>query len=60
MRIDRTNMNRALAKAIAYKECGNDQQARLWARQLVRELGCSDILRAADLTPRETESALRR
>lgn len=42
--IDRTAVNRALAKAIAFKACGKDAEANEWARELVRLLECSDIL----------------
>lgn len=44
MKIDRIAVNRALAKAIAYKQCGKDEDAEEWARELVRLLQCSDIL----------------
>lgn len=44
--IDRTELNRALAKAIAYKVCGKDQEAAEWARKLVRLLGFANILAA--------------
>lgn len=43
--IDRSEVNRALAKAIAYKQCGKDRDAEHWARQLVKLLECADILR---------------
>lgn len=46
MAIDRSNAARALAKAIAYKQCGNDAKANEWARELVEILECSDILRS--------------
>lgn len=42
--IDRQKVNQALAKAIAYKNCNKDQDAREWARTLVRLLECADIL----------------
>lgn len=42
--IDRSEVNRALAKAIAYKQCGKDLQANLWAIRLVKMLECADIL----------------
>ena len=45
MDIDRSEINRALAKAIAYKQCGKQELAEEWARQLVRILECADILR---------------
>lgn len=43
--IDRTEVSRALAKAIAYKACGNEREAQAWAAKLVRLLECADILR---------------
>ena len=45
MEIDRVNLNRALAKAIAYKQCGKDAEAEHWAKQVVRELGAANILK---------------
>jgi len=42
--IDRSEVSRALAKAIAYKQCGKDKAACLWAVKLVRLLECYDIL----------------
>ena len=45
MGIDRTAVNRALAKAIAYKQCGKDQEAREWAEKFVRLLECHEILK---------------
>ena len=42
--IDRTEIARALAKAIAYKQCGKQADAEAWARELVRLLECADIL----------------
>jgi hypothetical protein len=42
--IDRQAVNRALAKAIAYKQCGKDRQAEAWAAELVRLLECANIL----------------
>lgn len=44
MSLDRSAIARALAKAIAYKACGKDAEARQWARELVRLLELSDIL----------------
>lgn len=44
--MDRSEINRALAKAIAYKNCGKDEDARQWARRLVELLECADILTA--------------
>jgi hypothetical protein len=41
---DRSTINRALAKAIAYKNCGQDEKAYAWAAKLVDLLECNDIL----------------
>jgi hypothetical protein len=46
--IDRTEASRAMAKAIAYKQCGKDEQANEWARELVRLLECAEILKDGD------------
>ena len=45
MTINRTATAQALAKAIAYKNCGKDAAAEQWARQLVQLLECADILK---------------
>jgi hypothetical protein len=42
--IDRSEVNRALAKAIAYKQYGKDREAAIWAEKLVRLLECAEIL----------------
>lgn len=42
--IDRSEVNRALAKAIAYKQCGKDGDAMTWAAKLVDLLECAEIL----------------
>lgn len=42
--IDRAEAARAMAKAIAYKQCGKDAEANEWARKLVELLECADIL----------------
>lgn len=42
--IDRRAINTAVAKAIAYKNCGKQAEAEQWARELVRLLECADIL----------------
>ncbi len=46
--IDRSEVSRALAKAIAYKQCGKSQEAEAWARELVELLQCANILREKD------------
>jgi hypothetical protein len=43
--IDRKAVNQALAKAIAYKQVGKDEDARAWARRLVQLLEMADILK---------------
>lgn len=43
--IDRTEVNRALAKAIAYKACGKDDEAALWAAKLVTLLAGARVPR---------------
>lgn len=43
--IDRSATAQALAKAIAYKQCGKDADAAAWARRLVELLQCAEILR---------------
>ena len=44
MMIDRSKIAQALAKAIAYKCCGKEREAREWARELIRLLEVADIL----------------
>ena len=43
--INRSEVSRALAKAIAYKNCGKDAEAKQWAGDLVRLLKCAEILK---------------
>lgn len=43
--IDRSEVSRALAKAIAFKQCGKDEQAKEWARELIKLLELADILK---------------
>lgn len=47
--IDRSEVNRALAKAIAFKQCGKDQTAAAWAVRLVRLLELEGILDPANV-----------
>jgi hypothetical protein len=42
--IDRVEINRALAKAIAYQQCGKHEKAEQWAAVLVDLLTCANIL----------------
>ncbi len=43
--MDRSEINRALAKAMAYKACGKQEAAEEWAKILVRKLECEGILK---------------
>jgi hypothetical protein len=49
---DRSDLSRALAKAIAYRDCGNPGKAASWAAELVRMLEAQSILTAAALASR--------
>ena len=42
--MDRSEINRALAKAMAYKQCGKHAKASQWAAKLVRLLECAEII----------------
>lgn len=42
--LDRSEINRALAKAIAYKQCGKDDEAEEWGRKLIELLELEEIL----------------
>lgn len=42
--IDRSEVSRALAKAIAYKNCGKHRKAEEWAARLVELLEANAIL----------------
>jgi hypothetical protein len=44
-RADRSELSRALAKAIAYRDCGKPNAAADWAAKLVRMLEAQQILR---------------
>jgi hypothetical protein len=43
--MNRSEISRALAKAIAYKNCGQDEKAEMWARVLIELLECEGILK---------------
>ena len=43
--IDRSEVSRALAKAIAYQHCGKRGEAQAWGRKLVRLLELAEILK---------------
>ena len=42
--MDRSAINRALAKALAYKACGKDAKARDWGVELMRQLEMLEII----------------
>jgi hypothetical protein len=42
--LDRSEISRALAKAIAYKQCGQERKAEAWAAKLVQLLQVAAIL----------------
>ena len=44
-KMNRSEIARALAKAIAYKACGKQADAEKWARELIRLLECAEILK---------------
>jgi hypothetical protein len=41
MEINRSEVARALAKAIAYKNCGKNKEANEWAIKLIKLLACA-------------------
>jgi hypothetical protein len=43
--MNRSEINRALSKALAYLACGKPEEARTWFRTLARLLGMGDMLR---------------
>jgi hypothetical protein len=45
-RATRSEISQALAKAIAYRDCGKPAMAADWAARLVRMLEAQDILRS--------------
>ena len=42
--MNRSEINQALAKAIAYKQCGKDLEATRWAIRLLQLLEMAEIL----------------
>ena len=57
--ISRTEASRALAKAIAYKQCGKDREAEEWARRLVEILECATPRAACGMNPRPRQQPAR-
>lgn len=50
--IDRSEVSRCLAKAIAYKQCGKDALAAEWGRKLIEALELAEILVEVPARPR--------
>lgn len=44
MEIDRSEISRCIAKAIAFKQCGKHAEAELWAAKLLGLLDMHDII----------------
>jgi hypothetical protein len=51
-RADRSAISRALAKAIAYHDCGKSREAEKWVAELARLLDAHGILTPAALASR--------
>lgn len=49
---DRSAISRAIAKAIAYHDCGKSEKAATWAAEVVRLLDAKGILTAEALASR--------
>ena len=49
---DRSAISRAVAKAIAYHDCGKPEKAAAWAAEVVRLLEAQAILTTAALASR--------
>lgn len=43
--MDRSAISKALAKSLAYAQCGKQADAETWARELVTLLQCQGILK---------------
>ena len=43
--VDRSEVSRSLAKAIAYQNVGKTEQAEEWARKLIEQLKLAQILK---------------
>ena len=43
--VDRSEVSKSLAKAIAYQNCGKSDEAEKWARLLVQQLQQAHILK---------------
>lgn len=50
MSVNRSDVSRSLAKAIAYADCGKPELAAAWAARLVDQLGAAGILTAEAVT----------
>lgn len=45
MDINRSELNKALSKAIAYKQCNLNGEAEKWGRELIKLLELEEILK---------------
>lgn len=50
--MNRVSINRALSKAMAYKQCGKEKEAREWAITLLEELEVADIIQPSLMAAR--------
>jgi hypothetical protein len=57
--VDRKAINTALAKALAYKQCGKEAEVDAWAAELVRLLGAAHILKDCPMTIKKTLAAIK-
>ncbi len=48
--MNRTEINRALAKALAYAECGKYDEAQRWGEVLIRKLELAAVFKLGTVT----------
>lgn len=46
---NRSEINRALAKALAYAECGKFEEAQRWGEVLIRKLELASVFKAGQV-----------
>ena len=47
---NRSEINRALAKALAYADCGNFDEAQRWGEVLIRKLELAGVFKVGEVT----------
>lgn len=47
--MNRSEINRALAKALSYAECGKFEEAQRWGEVLIRKLELSGVFKVGDV-----------